>query len=384
MAAGGAPGRRYDHPVIRATFELAPSGSAGVLARRLTTGLPADRPELAAVAGRVVAEHPAPGYPAPHGDPGQAENPGQAEDPGQATGHGDLAVLEFPASNWGENVPLLVSTLVAGEVTEMRAFTHCRLVGLELPDGLLPGPALGADPAKIRTEVGLIVKPQLGLRPDEFAAVARAGIAAGADLIKDDEVLGDPPSCRLEDRVRAMAEILPPGVVYCPNLTGPSATLLERAARVVELGASGLMVNAFAQGVDSILALRRADLGVPILAHRAGSGPYARNPHFGASGAVLARLTRLCGADHVIVGAFAGSLFDDHRSIEENLAAVRDPCGPARPSVAVLGGGLSPGNAAAQAARAGGSGLMVLLGTAAYEHPGGVGEAVAATVAALA
>ncbi len=337
--------------MIRASFEVAPPGSAASLARLLTTGLDTGPDH---VRGRIVADR------------------------------GGLVVLDFPDEIWGAevNVPLLVSTLVAGEATEKRALTHCRLVDLDLPGALLPGPALGAA-AGARPEVGLIVKPQLGLGPDEFAAVAALGIRGGADLIKDDEVLGDPPFCPLEDRVRAVAAILPPGVVYCPNITGPSATLLDRAARVVELGATGLMVNAFAQGLDSVLALRQAGLGVPILAHRAGSGPYARNEHFGATGAVLARLTRLCGADHVIVGAFAGGLYEDDCSIEKNLAAVRDPCGGARPSVAVLGGGVGPANAAAQVGRAGGDGLMLLLGTAAYEHPGGPAEAVRATRAAV-
>jgi ribulose 1,5-bisphosphate carboxylase large subunit-like protein len=335
--------------VIRATYEVAPAGSAAVLARRQTTGL-AGGPS--AVRGRVVEES------------------------------GGRAVLEFPAANWGANVPLLVSTLVAGEVTEMRALSRCRLVELDLPADLLPGPAFGA-PAGRPPQVGLIVKPQLGLTPDEFAGVAAAAVDGGADLIKDDEILGDPAWCRLEDRVRAVAAVLRPGVVYCPNVTGPTASLIPRAARAVELGATGLMVNALAQGLDSVLALRQADLGVPILAHRAGSGPIARNPDFGATNAVLARLMRLCGADLVVVGCFAGSLFDDDRSVEENIAAVRGPCGSAKPAVAVLGGGVGPANAAQQVARAGGEGLMVLLGTAAYDHPGGPRGSVRATRAAL-
>ncbi len=336
--------------MIRATYELAPPGSAPALARLNTTGIVGGD---AAVAGRVISDD------------------------------GDRVTLAFPAENFGANVPLIISTLVAGEATEKRAFTRCRLVALELPDDLLPGPAFGAPPASERPQVGLIVKPQIGLSPTEFAAVAGAAIAGGADLIKDDEVLGDPPICPLEDRVRAVAAILPPGVVYTPNITGPSATLLARAARCVELGATGLMVNAFAQGLDSILALREAGLGVPILAHRAGSGPLARGEHFGASGAVLARLTRLSGADHLIVGAFAGGLFDQACSIKENLDAARGRCGHAKPSIAVLGGGVGPANAGAQVERAGGGGLMVLLGAAAYDHPGGVAEAVRATLTAV-
>jgi len=51
----------------------------------------------------------------------------------------------------------------------------------------------------------------------------------------------------------------------------------------------------------------------------------------------------------------------------------------------VLGGGLGPDNARAQLEAAGiQSGLMVLLGQAAYRHPGGPEEGVRATVAALA
>ena len=53
-------------------------------------------------------------------------------------------------------------------------------------------------------------------------------------------------------------------------------------------------------------------------------------------------------------------------------------------AVAVLGGGVSPDNAAAQVERAGTrSGVMALLGSAMYAYPGGLREAVAATVAAV-
>ena len=346
--------------MIRARFEIEPAGCAHVLAVRASIGMEGGPEGVGgtAVGGTVVSE-----------DAGQA-------------------VLEFPSANWGANVPLLVSTLVAGEGMETRAFSRCRLVGLDLPAGLLPGPAFGIDALGLavagRVAVGVIVKPSLGLGPHEVAEVARAAIAGGADFIKDDEILGDPDWCPLDERVAAVAKVLGPNTIYCPNITGPSTTLVDRARRVVALGATGVMINAFAQGLDSVLALRQADLGVPILAHRAGSAPYARNDRFGARGAVLARLTRLCGADFVIVGAFGGTLFETDAEVDENLAAVRGDCGPARPSVAVMGGGLGPDNVASQASRAGGRGLMMVLGSQAYRHPGGVEGGVAAAVAALA
>ena len=336
--------------MIRATFEIEPPGTAAVLAQRASTGM--DGGPLWA-RGRVVAEE------------------------------AGRAVLEFPEGNWGINLALLVSAIVAGEGAENAALSRCRLIDLEWPDGFLPGPAIGVAGQRSPVALGVIVKPSLGLAPAEVADVARAAVTGGATFIKDDELLGDPDWCPLDERVKAVAKVLEPGVVYCANVTGDGTTLVERARRVVGLGATGVMVNAFAQGVDGLLALRRADLGVPILAHRAGSGPIARNDRFGARGAVLAQMCRLCGADYCIVGAFGGALFESDDEVWANLDAVRDPCGSARPAVAVFGGGLGPDNLRNQVQLAGGSGLLMLLGSQAYGYPGGLEVGVRAAVSAL-
>jgi ribulose 1,5-bisphosphate carboxylase large subunit-like protein len=334
--------------VIRATFELEPHGSADALAIEESLGM---RDGPAFVRGRVVSE---------------------------ADG---LAVLEFPEANWGRNVPMLLSALVAGEGVETRAFTRCRLVDLALPDGFLPGP--DAEPIG-GVHVGVIVKPSLGLEPGAVAEVASAAARGGARLIKDDELMGDPDWCPLEERVRAVVDSTPADIIYTPNITGPGATLLERAHRVVELGATGVMINAFTQGLDAVLSVAEAAIGVPIFAHRVGSGPWVRNDRFGVSGAVLASLTRLCGAHFVQVGAFDGKLFDSEAAVTEQLTAVLGPNGSARAATAVLGGGIGPDNAAAQATLAGGANLLMLLGSRAYFHPGGLEAGVRATVEALA
>ena len=65
------------------------------------------------------------------------------------------------------------------------------------------------------------------------------------------------------------------------------------------------------------------------------------------------------------------------------MEAVRGACGGARPAVAVRGGGLGPGDVAAQVARAGGEGLLVCVGSAAYRQPGRLTAGVAAAVEAL-
>jgi ribulose 1,5-bisphosphate carboxylase large subunit-like protein len=326
--------------VIRATYELEPPEAAETLALIESVGR-ADGP--AHVRAQV------------------------AEQDGRRT------VLEFPEANWDGDVTLLVSSLLAGEWADSAAFERCRLVEVAWPDGLLPGPSFVAPQ---RVLVGAIVKPSLGLTPAEVARTAGALAAGGADLVKDDELLGNQESCPLEERVRAVAASIPAEVRYAVNVSGPMDSLLRRAARAVELGATALMVNAFAQGLDSVRALRAAELGVPIFAHRVGAALWTRNSRFGVAPAVMAELTRMCGADYVQVGSYTGSVYDTPEDVRAQIAK----CPPA---VAVIGGGVSPDNAAAQLDAAGvDKGVMVLLGSAAYAA-GPPEEAVAATVSSL-
>jgi hypothetical protein len=293
------------------------------------------------------------------------ESVGRADGPEHVRGRvvereGDRATIEFPAAT--NDVALLVSSLFAGEWADSSAFAQCRLVGVEWPDGFLPGPAFDAPD---RVLVGAIVKPSLGLSPAEVADTAARLAQAGADLVKDDELLGDADWCPLEERVRAVAAA---GVTYAANVTGPVETLLERARRVVELGAGALMINAFAQGLDALRALRAAELGVPLFAHRVGAALWARQPAFGVAPAVVAELTRLCGADYVQVGSFSGTVYDSAEDVRAQIDACHRRLAGARRAVAVIGGGVGPQNAAQQLDAAGTrSGVMVLFGSAAYD-----------------
>jgi ribulose 1,5-bisphosphate carboxylase large subunit-like protein len=312
--------------VIRVTYELDPPEAAETLALIESVGR-ADGPEH--VRGRVV----------------------HVED--------SRTTLEFPAAT--NDVALLVSSLFAGEWGDSVAFTRCRLVEVEWPEAFLPGPAFDAPD---RTLVGAIVKPSLGLSPVEVADVAARLAADGADLVKDDELLGNPDWCPLDERVRAVAAA---GVNYAANVTGPVETLLARAARVVDLGAGAVMINAFAQGLDTVRALREAELGVPIFAHRVGAALWARRPDFGVAPAVIAELTRLCGADYVQVGSFSGTVYDAPEDVRAQIDGCHRPIGPARRSVAVIGGGVGPANTEQQLEAAGVRvGVMVLYGSAAY------------------
>ena len=339
-----------------ATFELEPAGSARALAVEESTGTEEIPPEMwARVGGEVLSE-----------DEGRA-------------------VIAWPWRNWGANIPQLMASVLVGEGCETARFTRCRLVAMEWPADLIAalggGPRFGLDGVRTllgageRPLLGGIVKPSLGLGPDEVAATAAALARGGCDLIKDDELLADPDWCPLAERVPAVAAALATvgrPVLYAANISGPVDTLLERARTAVGAGATAIMVNAFATGIDAVRALAAAGLGVPVLAHRVGAGPIARNPEVGVDGSVLCELTRIAGADLVQIGGFGGTLFDTHEEVARNLAACRRPLagGAVRGPVPVNGGGVWAGSTPAVLETAGHD-VMLLLGMGAFEHPGG-------------
>jgi ribulose-bisphosphate carboxylase large chain len=312
------------------------------------------------------------------------------------------AVIAWPWRNWGANLPQLMASVLVGEGCETARFTRCRVLAVDWPDALVEalggGPRLGlagvrawlGPDAASRPLLGGIVKPSLGLRPAEVAATAGALAAGGCDLVKDDELLADPEWCPLAERVPAVAAAIAATgrrCLYSPNISGPTETLLARAEQAVDAGATALMVNAFAQGIDAVRAVAAAGLGVPVLAHRVGAGPVARNDGVGVDGSVLCELTRLAGADLVQIGGFGGKLFDSDDEVARNLAACRRPIAGAAVPVPVNGGGVWAGTVPAVMEAAGGD-VMLLVGAGAFEHPGGpeagarsLRQAIDATVA---
>jgi ribulose-bisphosphate carboxylase large chain len=325
---------------MRATFELDPPQWAETLAVLESTSL-ADGPE--AVRARVESIE------------------------------GNRAVLDFPALDEPAGVGALLSCLL-GEWADRGDVSRVRLVDVEWPRWL-PGPR-GQPP--LRTLVGAIIKPALGLTVAEAASTARALARGGAELVKDDELLTDPSWCPLLERVRAIGVDAP----YAPNVTGPAETLLDRAAACVEAGATALMLNVFVQGLDSLRALREAELGVPLFAHRVGAAFLARGERVSVEPGVLAELTRLCGANYVQVGSFTDRVHDSRQDVRRQIASCHRPLVDAPPAVAVIGGGVGADNAAEQLDAAGTrERVMLLLGSAAYLDSDGLERAVAKTVA---
>jgi ribulose 1,5-bisphosphate carboxylase large subunit-like protein len=126
------------------------------------------------------------------------------------------ADIAFPFDAVGTDLAALM-TIAIGGVYSIKGFTGIRVVDMKLPAAFgkaWPGPQFGVAGSRRLTGVagrpiiGTIIKPALGLRPHETAALVKDVIEADVDFVKDDEKLMSPAYSPLEERVKAIMPLI--------------------------------------------------------------------------------------------------------------------------------------------------------------------------------
>ncbi len=134
-----------------------------------------------------------------------------------------------------------------------------------------PGPQFGTAGTRRLTGVagrpviGSIVKPALGLRPHETAAIVRELVEAEVDFIKDDEKLMSPAYSSLAERVRAVMPIVldheqktGKKVMYAFNISADDPDQMMRDHDVVaEAGGNAAVISIKSVGFGGMTFLRR-------------------------------------------------------------------------------------------------------------------------------
>jgi len=226
---------------------------------------------------------------------------------------GYFMTIALPTVNFGASIPMLLATSIGNDVSTS---VQAKLVDLELPDTLaeaLVGPRFGIE--GVRKLVGVqdrplvlnMIKPCTGLTPEQGAQIFYETALGGVDLIKDDELMGNPSFSPVTERVKAY---LAAGgrardetgreVVYIPNVTDRADKMLDNAKAAVDAGARAVMCAYASVGYGGLQSLAEV-AGVPILAHYAAAGPYFEGPGTGMSAPLaLGLLPRLAGGDMAI------------------------------------------------------------------------------------
>ncbi len=220
-----------------------------------------------------------------------------------------------------------ILSMVAGNLFGLSALKNVRLVDLEFPKTIIQkynGPEfgingirrlLGTDSAP-RPHLGTIVKPKVGLDPEQTAKVAYEAAIGGIDFIKDDETLVNQDFCPLSDRVTKVMEALDrarsetgKGVLYAVNVTGAPDKMVKLAETAIDNGANTLMLDIIILGLPTVeWFLSEYTFGVPIHMHRAMHAAFTRNPKHGISMLVISKIARMLGGDQLHTGTGAGKM----------------------------------------------------------------------------
>jgi ribulose-bisphosphate carboxylase large chain len=302
--------------------------------------------------------------------------------------------LSWPIENMGPSLPNLMST-IAGNLFELRQVSGLRLTGLRLPPSFAkayPGPAFGIEGTRKLAGVehgpliGTIIKPSVGLSPEETAQQVRELVAGGIDFIKDDELQGDGPHCPFDERVRAVmrvvnehAERTGKKAMVAFNVTGDLDQMKRRHDLVMAEGGTCVMAVLNSIGLVGLHELRRHSQ-LPIHAHRAGWGYLSRSPELGWDYAPWQMLWRLAGADHLHVNGLRNKFSEPDDSVIAAARSVLAPVMPEAPmrAMPVFSSGQTGLQAADTYAAIGCADLIHTAGGGIFGHPGGVAAGVEA------
>lgn len=294
--------------------------------------------------------------------------------------------LSFPVENIGPSLPNLL-TMVAGNLFELSPFSGLRLIEIDIPQVIAdsyPGPQFGTEGTREivdvwdRPIIGTIIKPNVGLSPEETATLVEDMVASGIDFIKDDELIADPPYSSVEDRIEEVMDVLrrhkaqtAKEVMYACNITGDVNEMLERHDLVKEAGGNCVMVSINSVGLSGFIKLRRhSDL--PIHAHRNGWGALSRCPQLGFEYAAYQKFWRLAGADHMHVNGLRNKFCEADESVIRSAKTCQTPIVDENDTVMpVFSSGQWAGQAPDTYDALGNADLMYLAGGGIMGHPDG-------------
>lgn len=264
--------------------------------------------------------------------------------------------IALPTVNFGPSIPMMLATSIGNDVSTS---VQAKLVDIEIPDALaadLVGPRFGIQ--GVRDLVGVqdrplvlnMIKPCTGLTPEQGAKIFYETALGGVDLIKDDELLGNPTFSPVVDRVKAYLaagerakQETGRDVVYIPNVTDRPDRLFDTARRAVDAGARAVMIAYAAAGYGTLQALAET-IEVPILAHYAGATPYFEGAGTGMSAPLaLGLLPRLGGADMALTITPYGGYPLRRLPYLKTVQELQLPRPHIKPVFPVVGGGVHPG-----------------------------------------
>jgi ribulose 1,5-bisphosphate carboxylase large subunit-like protein len=378
--------------MITLTYLIETAGSPEKLAAKIasdqSTGtfvpVPGETEELKnRVAARVIAIRPLPSSSTPSYPTIESGPFNRAE-----------ADILFPFDAIGTDLAALM-TIAIGGVYSIKGFTGIRVIDMKLPPEFGKawlGPQFGVDGSRKLTGVqnrpiiGTIIKPALGLRPHETAALVKDVIDADVDFVKDDEKLMSPIYSPLEARVKAIMPLIldreqrtGKKVMYAWGISAIDPDEMMRNHDIVlNAGGNCAVININSIGFGAMAFLRKRS-GLVLHAHRNGWDVLTRHPGIGMDFKVWQQFWRLLGVDQFQINGIRVKYWEPDESFVESFKAVTAPLLGTTECLPVAGSGQWGGQAHDTYNSTGKTlDLMYLCGGGIVSHPGGPGAGVKA------
>jgi len=172
-----------------------------------------------------------------------------------------------------------------------------------------------------------VVKPNIGLKPKDFAEIGYQALLGGLDIIKDDEMLADVEYSPLKERLE---EVMPlvfkaeqktnEKKIYLANITDEVDKILELHDLVAEYDSTAVMLNVMPMGLSSVRMLAKKTK-IPIFSHFDFIAPFTRIPNFGVHSMLITKMQRLAGCDAIVMPGFGKRMIQKDDEVKANVSA---------------------------------------------------------------
>jgi ribulose-bisphosphate carboxylase large chain len=300
--------------------------------------------------------------------------------------------VSWSIENFGYNLPVLISTL-QGNLYELTQFTGLKLMDIELPDSYgehFAGPAFGIDGCRQLTGVydrpliGTIIKPSIGLTPQDTAAMVKVLAEAGIDFVKDDELLSASGNSKFEDRVDAVMAVINAHadktgkkVMYAFNISDEIDSMQRRYEYIVKAGGTNAMLSLNSVGLAGVKKICD-NRQLAIHGHRNGWGMLNRHPLLGIEFPAYQKLWRLSGVDQIHVNGIANKFWESDDSVVRSIEACLKPLSNGTTVLPVVSSGQWGGQAFETWRRTKTVDLLYMAGGGIMAHPDGPAGGVVA------
>lgn len=245
-----------------------------------------------------------------------------------------IVQIAFPLANINleeDGVSQILCHIAGGQV-DILELQKCQILDVILPEDVEKSfalkPAYGIDGFRKFNGVegkpffGGIIKPKVGMSPEILLEAVKEMVEGGVNFIKEDELLGNPHHCPLEERVPLISNWLKenaPDVIYCFCINGDSPYALQRAKFVADNGGNGIHINVWS-GLGVYRAIRKQNPNLWIHFQKSGDKFFTdKRAPFHIYWPVICKIAGWSGADSIHAGMIGGYMNQDDEELVDAL-----------------------------------------------------------------